>query len=137
VIKGSGRAYRRAKQLRREMSLPERLLWSQLRREQTGFHWRKQHPAGEYDLDFYCDRAKLCVEVDGEAHERGDQPRKDAQRDAWIAQHSILTLRIPASEVLANLDGVARLISSVARERAPLHRPADGPPPPDELGEEL
>jgi very-short-patch-repair endonuclease len=119
------------------MSLPERLLWSQLRREQTGFHWRKQHHAGEYHLDFYCDRAKLCVEVDGEAHERGDQPRKDAQRDAWIAQHSILTLRIPASEVLANLDGVARLISSVARERAPLHRPADGPPPPDELGEEL
>jgi very-short-patch-repair endonuclease len=119
------------------MSLPERLLWSQLRREQTGFHWRKQHPAGEYDLDFYCDRAKLCVEVDGEAHDRGDQPAEDALRDAWLARQKILTLRIPASEVLANLEGVVTLISSATRERAPLHHPSDGPPPPDELGEEL
>ena len=136
MIKGSGRAYRRAKELRRDMSLPEILLWRRLRKKQTGFHWRKQHPAGEYDLDFYCDRAKLCVEVDGEAHERGDRPRKDAARDSWLAMRGIRTLRIPPAEILKNLEGVLALINAVARERAPLHRPSDGPPPPNELGED-
>jgi very-short-patch-repair endonuclease len=119
------------------MSLPERLLWAQLRRGQVGFHWRKQHPAGVYDLDFYCDRAKLCIEVDGEAHDRGEQPGKDARRDAWLAEKGVLTLRVPASEILNNLDGVLALIGSVARERAPLHHASRGPPPPGELGEEL
>ncbi len=130
MLKGTGKAYRRAKSLRREMSLPEVLLWLQLRKRQTGFKWRKQHPAGPYDLDFYCDAAKLCVEVDGEAHDRGERPQRDARRDAWLAENGIETLRIPATEVLGNMDGVIALIHARARNGAPLHRPSDGPPPP-------
>ena len=130
MLRGTGRAYRRARELRREMSLPEILLWRQLRRKQLGFKWRKQHPAGPYDLDFYCDAAKLCVEVDGEAHERGDQRLKDGRRDARLARHGIATLRIPAAEVLGNMEGVIALIDTHARESAPLHRPSAGPPPP-------
>jgi len=136
MIKGTGQAYRRAKKLRREMTLPEVLLWQQLRRGGTGQHWRHEHPAGPYSLDFYCDAAKLCVEVDGEAHERDDRPERDARRDAWLAAHGVVTLRIPAVEVLRNLEGVIRRVGETARERAPLHRPSDGPPPPAELGEE-
>jgi very-short-patch-repair endonuclease len=136
MLKGTGRARREAKAQRRQMTLPEVLLWQQLRRDRTGLHWRNQHPAGPYALDFYCDAAKLCVEVDGEAHERGDRPARDARRDAWLAKNGVTTLRIPAAEVLRNLEGVVRLVSETARERAPLHRPSDGPPPPAELGEE-
>ena len=117
MIKGTSKAYRRAKELRREMTLPEVLLWQQLRRNQTGFHWRKQHPAGPYDLDFYCDKAKLCVEVDGEAHERGNQPRKDKARDAFLAKHGVLTLRVSAVDVLQNLEGVVEHIIEMARSR--------------------
>jgi len=96
------------------MSLPEVLLWQQLRRRATGYKWRKQHPAGPYDLDFYCDAAKLCVEVDGEAQERGERPARDVQRDAWLAAHGIQTLRIAAAEVLGNMDGVLIHITRVA-----------------------
>ena len=135
MLKGNGESYRRAKKLRREMTLPEILLWRELR-GRAGDKWRKQHPAGPYTLDFYCDRTKLCVEVDGEAHERGDNPERDAHRDTWLARHGIETLRIPAMEVLNNLDGVLTHIAVHARKRAPLHRPSDGPPPPAELGEE-
>jgi very-short-patch-repair endonuclease len=95
---------RQAKRLRREMSLPEILLWRQLRHETI--RWRKSHPAGPYALDFYCAPARLAIEVDGEAHERGDRPMRDAKRDAWIAEQGVLTLRIPAVEILRNLDGV-------------------------------
>jgi very-short-patch-repair endonuclease len=119
------------------MSLPEVLLWQQLRRRKTSLRWRKQHPAGPYDLDFYCDAAKLCVEVDGQAHDRGSRPARDAHRDAWLAEHGIATLRIRATDVLRNMEGVLEWIAIHARERAPLHRPSDGPPPPAAPGEEF
>jgi len=137
MLKGTGKAYRGSKKLRREMTLPEVVLWQQLRRGGTGHHWRHEHPAGPYSLDFYCDAAKLCVEVDGEAHECGNHPARDARRDAWLEAHGVFTLRVPAAEVLGNLEGVVRLVSETARERAPLHRPSDGPPPPAELGEDF
>jgi very-short-patch-repair endonuclease len=136
MLKGTGKAYRRSKVLRRELTLPEVLLWQALRRKGTGHHWRKQHPAGPYTLDFYCDAAKLCVEVDGEAHGRGDRPGRDLRRDAWLAAEGVATLRIPAAEVLGNLDGVLRWVAEHARERAPLHHASHGPPPPAELGED-
>ena len=119
MLKGTGLAYRRAKRLRREMSLPEILLWQQLRANQTGLHWRKQHPAGPYDLDFYCEKATLCVEVDSEAHERGDRPQRDAARDAFLARHRIFTLRVRAVDVLQNLEGVMTHIVEAARTRTP------------------
>lgn len=136
MLKGSGKARRQAKAQRREMTLPEVILWHRLRRRGLGHHWRHQHPAGAYSLDFYCDAAKLCVEVDGEAHGRGDQPERDARRDAWLAANGVFTLRIPAAEVLGNIEGVVRLVGEHARRRAPLHRPSDGPPPPAKLGED-
>ena len=117
MLKGIGKAYRIARTLRRQMSLPEVLLWRQLRRRATGWKWRKQHPAGPYSLDFYCDAAKLCVEVDGEAHDRAGRPARDARRDAWLAGRGILTLRISAVEVLQNLEGVLAHVDESARQR--------------------
>jgi very-short-patch-repair endonuclease len=116
MLKGNGRSYRRAKRLRREMSLPEVLLWQQLR-GRAGDKWRKQHPAGPYVLDFYCDAARLCVEVDGEAHPREDAPARDARRDAWLASQGVATLRIAAAEVLNNLEGVLQWIGEAVAER--------------------
>lgn len=117
MLKGTGKATRRAKALRRELTLPEVLLWQQLQRNQTSLHWRKQHPAGDLVLDFYCDAAKLCVEVDGAAHDRGDNPARDARRDAWLAGQGILTLRVPARDVLRNLSGVLEHINHIARQK--------------------
>ncbi len=116
MLKGNGRSYRRAKGLRRAMTLPEILLWKQLR-GRDGEKWRKQHPAGPYVLDFYCDAVRLCVEVDGEIHARGTAPQDDARRDRWLASHGVATLRIPAAEILANPDGVLALIGATVRAR--------------------
>lgn len=116
MLKGNGRSYRRAKRLRREMSLPEVLLWQQLR-GRDGEKWRKQHPAGPYVLDFYCDAARLCVEVDGEIHARGTACAADVRRDTWLAVQGVATLRVPAVEVLHNLDGVVVGIGEVVARR--------------------
>jgi very-short-patch-repair endonuclease len=103
-----------ARKLRREMSLPEVLLWQELRKRPAGLKFRKQHPAGAYSADFFCHAARLVVEVDGEAHGRGDRPQRDALRDRWFAQRRFRVLRIPAAEVLGDLEGVIRHIVSEA-----------------------
>ena len=131
-----GRTVRRARGMRRDMTLPEVVLWRVLRERPEGLRFRRQHPAGAYVLDFYCPAARLAVEVDGEIHERGDRPDRDARRDAFLAEHGVAVLRIPARDVLRDLDSVVRYIVAQARDRLPLHRPADGPPPQVELGED-
>ncbi|MDG2535147.1 DUF559 domain-containing protein [Sphingomonas sp. HITSZ_GF] len=109
-ITGPPGTIRQAKRLRREMSLPEALLWRELRKRPASLKFRRQHPAGPYVLDFYCDAVRLAIEVDGEVHERGNRPALDAVRDAWLAMQSVRTLRIPVREVLSDLDAVIRHI---------------------------
>ena len=127
-----------SRRLRRRLSLPEILLWQELRTRPAALKFRRQHPSGPYTLDFYCSDARLAIEVDGEAHESGDRPTRDSARDAWIARAGIRTLRIPAKEVLHDLEAALRSIVSEATARLPFHPPAapGGPPPRDELGEE-
>ncbi|MFL6757029.1 MAG: endonuclease domain-containing protein [Sphingomicrobium sp.] len=107
-LTGPKETIERARALRKTMTKPERLLWWALRRNSTGMRFRRQHPAGAFVLDFYCDAARLCVEVDGKSHDfRTDHDRR---RDAWLREQGVQTLRIAASDVLRNLDGVVALI---------------------------
>jgi very-short-patch-repair endonuclease len=106
-----------ARQLRRSMSLPEVLLWRELRRKPTGAQYRRQHPAGPYVLDFFCATANLAIEVDGEAHNRGDRPLRDDARDKWLESQGIRVLRVPATDVLNNLDGVLQFIAAATDAR--------------------
>ena len=107
----------RSKRLRREMSLPEVLLWTALRQRPGDHRFRKQHPAGPYSLDFYCAAAALCIEVDGKAHDMGANPGRDERRDAWLAEHGIRTLRIPAEEILRDIEPVIILIAQECTAR--------------------
>ena len=137
--RGKGKAVRSARQQRRQMSLPEIILWEQLRARPGSLKFRRQHPISEdISLDFYCNDARLDIEVDGEAHNHGDRPKRDANRDALIASHGIATWRVPAIEVLKNLDGVMAGLMATIFDRLPLHHPAKpgGPPPRGELGED-
>ena len=79
------------------MTAWERTLWQRLRTNKTGFHFRRQHPIGPYVLDFYCHEARLCVELDSEAHVEFTADR-DAERDLYLEQFGILTLRISNGE---------------------------------------
>ena len=55
-----------AKQLRREPTTEERRLWYLLRsRRFAHYKFRRQHPVGNYILDFVCCEARLVIELDG------------------------------------------------------------------------
>jgi very-short-patch-repair endonuclease len=116
-LEGSPNSRSNAKRLRKQMTPPEIALWLALRANEEGLRFRKQHAAGPYVLDFYCAPARLAIEVDGEAHNHGYRPQRDATRDAWLTAQNIRVLRYPAREMLANLDDVIRQITSIARQR--------------------
>ena len=105
----------RARQLRREMSLPEVKLWQVLRQRPEGFKFRRQQPSGPYVADFYCHEARLVIEVDGEAHSRGDAPQRDEQRDGWFAAKGFTVLRIPAADILNELEAAVMGIMTTAK----------------------
>ena len=126
---------KRARKLRRQLSLPEVLLLQALRQRPNGLKFRSQFPVGEITSDFACLSHRLVIEVDGEGHDRGDQPRRDAARDALLREKGFDVMRISARDVLGNLDGVVAGVVARCGERGPLHHPADGPPP--RAGEDL
>ena len=118
-----------ARKLRRAMSPPEVLLWSNLRGAKMGFKVRRQHPIGPYVVDFFVSSAGLVVEVDGSPHEFGDRPERDAVRERYLTDRGFRVLRLVAREVLYHLESVLRQIA--AQAATPLHHQAarDGPPP--------
>ena len=144
MITGPRDTIKRARKLRSEMSLPEGLLWRELRKRPAGLKFRRQHPAGIYVLDFYCTMVRLAIEVDGFGHDSIRAATADEVRSHYLRSQHVATLRIPAQPVLEDLHAVVVRILEVCGQRAerllgkppvPLHHPADGPPPPQ--GEEL
>ena len=116
------------------MTLPEVLLWNELRRSDASLKFRRQHPIGPYVVDFYCASARLAVEVDGAAHDMGENPVRDEQRDAWLAARGICVLRIPAQEVLRDVETAVQAIHTAFPSTVPAEG-RDGPPP--RAGEDL
>jgi very-short-patch-repair endonuclease len=101
------------------MSLPEVLLWRQLRARPGGFKFRHQHPRGPYVLDFFCHSAALAVEVDGISHEMGDNPGRDERRDHWLAEQGVVTFRVTAADVMGEMEAVVRMVVHLCGERTP------------------
>ena len=96
---------RQARQLRRETTEAEILLWKHLRnRNLAGLKFRRQHPIGRYIADFCCEDEKLVVELDGGQH--ADDADRDEERTRYIEKHGYRVVRYWNSEVLDNLDSV-------------------------------
>ena len=105
----------RARELRRDMTPAERVLWNRLRRGQlNGLHFRRQQVIDGFIADFYCHALGLVVEVDGSVHDT--QREADAERDQIFAARELTVLRLPNALVLSNPDAaVARILSEGTR----------------------
>jgi len=129
ILQSPIKQVKRARILRRELSLPEVLLLKALRGRPNGLKFRSQFPVRGITTDFACLSHRLIIEVDGEGHNRGDQPRRDAARDALLKEEGFDVMRILARDVLSNLDGVVFGIVARCNDLGPLHHAGHGPPP--------
>ena len=119
-MRATSRSMASARRLRRQLSLPEMLLWRRLRLVRRELRFRKQHPIGPFVADFYCPSAKLVIEIDGAMHNhRADA---DYRRDQYMESLGLRVLRVPAADVLADPEGVA---DGLCRMCEAVH----GPPP--------
>jgi len=143
VINGPRDTVKRARKLRSEMTLPERMLWRRLRQRPSGLKFRRQHPTGVYVLDFYCAAARLAIEIDGAAHDNAPAAKSGERRSDFLRSQHIATLRVPARAVLDDVERATSRVVEVCRDRiegksrsrdVPLHHAAHGPPPP--MGED-
>ena len=97
----------RARQLRRNMSEPEVMLWSRLMRlRERGYRIRRQMPFRGYFLDFVCLSRRLVVEVDGWQHGEEAQAEHDFVRDKILEREGFTLIRVSAGEVRRNLGQV-------------------------------
>jgi very-short-patch-repair endonuclease len=104
----------RARELRREATDPERVLWRHLRNRQlAGAKFRRQHPIGRYVVDLVCVERRLVVEVDGVQHGGS----YDQRRDAELGRLGFAVIRIPNGEVRRNLEAVLEQIARMLEER--------------------
>jgi very-short-patch-repair endonuclease len=100
----------RARELWKNLTDAERLLWRKLRFWQVeGFKFRRQQPLGRYIVDFVCLEKRLVIEIDGGQHAR--QANYDTERDAWLRDEGFSVLRFWNDDLLKNIDGVLEVIA--------------------------
>ncbi len=105
-----------AKELRRNMTEQEKILWLRLRGNcLDGLHIRRQQVILGYIVDFYCHKASLAIELDGSIHSK--QKQYDSERDTALSEIGIRVIRIPNRDVEDNIEGVLDLIRDACRER--------------------
>ena len=95
----------------------ESLLWSCLRSRQLhGRKFRRQHPIGRFIADFYCDDARLIVEIDGGYHDEAGQRERDEERAKILEAYALNVLRFSNSEVLSDIEPVIQTIGEYVLE---------------------
>ena len=108
------------RQLRREQTDAEKLLWYCLRNRQLcGLKFRRQHPVGPYVLDFYCYEYKICLELDSGQHYESAGIEHDEQRQAFLISRGIRTLRFSNRDVLQHLEAVLLQIAEALKPLTP------------------
>lgn len=110
----------RRRELRKNLTGPEQLLWAKLRAGQLGVKFRRQHSIGPYIADFYAAEVRLIIELDGDSHYANTTARKhDTVRDQYLRNLGIETLRFSNEDVMRNLEGVLTQIQTVIANRSP------------------
>jgi BirA family biotin operon repressor/biotin-[acetyl-CoA-carboxylase] ligase len=111
-----------ARRLRRDLTDAERSLWSRLRRNALGVHFKRQVPLGLYIADFCCLQLRLIVEADGGQHGGLD----DDKRDAFLMSQGYRVLRFWNNDILDNVEGVLSTIKQALEATPSPPSPASG-----------
>jgi very-short-patch-repair endonuclease len=111
--KASRELIARARQLRREATTAESLLWELLRdRRLLGRKFRRQHPIGQFIADFFCDDARLIIEIDGAVHHEPTQQERDRLREEILREHGFSILRFTNDQILDRTEQVLQEIAA-------------------------
>lgn len=107
-----------ARELRKNQTKAEELLWSRLRRKQIlDVTFNRQKPLGRYIVDFYSFAAKLVIELDGSQHFEPDAIAKDVERTKFLEAQGLKVIRFDNLQILNELESVLVVICEVVKTR--------------------
>jgi very-short-patch-repair endonuclease len=93
--------FRFAEQMRKNMTAAEQLLWENLKQNKLlGFRFKPQHPVKKFIADFYCHKAKLVVEIDGDIHNTDSIKEHDKNRSYELENLELKVIRFSNYEVI-------------------------------------
>jgi very-short-patch-repair endonuclease len=108
----SPRQRTRARDLRKNSTDAERIIWSILRAHRlNGASFRRQVPIGPFIADFVCHAAGLVIEIDGGQHFEPEGLARDRRRDEFLKAKELRGLRFSNLDVMTNRRGVAEVIA--------------------------
>ena len=105
-----------AQSLRKNMTREERHLWYDFLKPYP-IQFNRQKVIGNYIVDFYCDQAKMVVELDGSQHYEEQVQQYDAVRTAFLSGLGLNVLRFTNMDVQRNFQGVCEQIDRAVKER--------------------
>ena len=117
---GDSKTMEAATILRKNMTVPELILWQKLR-DRTIFKckFRRQHPVSFFIVDFYCHEYRLVIEVDGDIHDDETVRDYDLGRTAELNKFGLKVLRFTNNEVFENIDTILKKILVHINEGTP------------------
>ena len=102
----------RAKEFRKAGSLPEALLWREIKgRKINGLDFDRQKIIGNYIVDFYCASIATVIEIDDKTHDLKE--KYDNKRDAFLLGLGLKVVRVSAKDVLKNPYSVAEWLKQI------------------------
>ncbi|MBU2213747.1 DUF559 domain-containing protein [Patescibacteria group bacterium] len=109
-----------AREMRKDPTEAESLLWNHIRYDQLGVRFRRQYYMNGCIFDFYCPAINLAIELDGNIHKERVQKRNDQERDDhFLQERHITTLRFGNDNVINNTANVLKTISKHIQQSSP------------------
>ena len=99
-----------AQQLRKKMTPAEQLIWNHLKNNYPEHHFRRQHPADIYVVDFYSHYLKLVIEIDGLIHTDPLNHKKDQEREEKLKGFGLSVLRLANDQIFCDFQKVSDII---------------------------
>ena len=105
-----------AKSLRKNATPQENHLWYDFLRSYMP-RFQRQKTIGQFIADFYCEKAKLVIELDGSQHFTPDGHTYDEARTAAIETFGVTVLRFTNRDIDSNFKAVCAQIDAAVHER--------------------
>jgi len=107
-----------ARELRKNSTLAEVLLWKKIKNKALGVQFHRQVPMLNYIVDFYCHEIGLAIEIDGSSHNY--KYEYDAKRQGELEKKGVTFIRFTNKELKYNMFNVLLTLEEKVNELASL-----------------
>lgn len=84
---------------------------ARIARQKTGQKFYRQFSfEKKFIVDFYCEKFRLIIELDGPIHDKKEHKAYDERREQWLKAHGYTVVRFKNDDVLFEREKVMKKI---------------------------